>query len=234
MDMILAHITTPPPDPSKSATAMPQALSRMVIRMMAKRADDRPTLVELRALFAELRQAPSKPVPKGGRTATILIGAALFLAGVIALGAVWFVQNSKSDEPAPQPAPVEPVAVAPPPVVPVVRHRSSTRSHRRPPSRPVWVDMQTARRLGRRRRLVRPQARRRGRWHRPVRLPGRRHLPIDLKTKAPPKKPTRRAKATDSTVGTWSVDPKTPGVIIDHARERFGDRDQRHVGRELE
>jgi len=191
MDMILAHLQTAPPDPSKLAPATPARLSRLVVQMMAKNADERPTLVEVRKLFADLRNAVSNPAiaapapAKHARTKTILIGASLFLAGVITLGIVWYTQVD-SDEPHAKPAPpAEPVATAtPPPAAPEPAAAAPA------PAPPPPVDAAP---------IVEPAG-----------------SDVAPPTPAPP--PTdpkkHRTKATDNSVGTWSVDPKTPGEIM--------------------
>ncbi|HTL37849.1 MAG TPA: serine/threonine-protein kinase, partial [Kofleriaceae bacterium] len=54
MDIILQQLNKPAPNPSKLAPKTPPELSKLVVRMMAKSADERPSLVEIRDLFAKL------------------------------------------------------------------------------------------------------------------------------------------------------------------------------------
>ncbi|HUS27371.1 MAG TPA: serine/threonine-protein kinase [Kofleriaceae bacterium] len=59
MDIILQQLNAPTPNPLKLAPKTPPALAKLVMRMMAKSADDRPTLVEIRETFAELATTSS-------------------------------------------------------------------------------------------------------------------------------------------------------------------------------
>jgi hypothetical protein len=101
MDMIAAHLGKPPPSPDKVAPQTPPELARLVVRMMAKAPEERPTLADLRAAFAKLREGKRGGGARTPRRATsVLIGAMLFLAGVIALGTIWMIQRNKNDAPA--------------------------------------------------------------------------------------------------------------------------------------
>lgn len=128
LDIIFQHLNAPVPAPHKLAPKTPGELSRLIVRMMAKNPDERPSLADIRKLFAELReQAPSKAEPPTRRRATtILIGASLFLAGVITLGVVSLFKhddppaaNAATPQPAPvtAPTPPPPAAVAAPPTL---------------------------------------------------------------------------------------------------------------------
>ncbi len=54
MDLIVQQLNAPPPQAIKLAPKTPPALSKLIVRMMAKAPADRPTLTEIRELFAEL------------------------------------------------------------------------------------------------------------------------------------------------------------------------------------
>jgi hypothetical protein len=90
--------------------------------MMAKDPAERPTLADVRKLFRELRGAgrPSAETPPPRRMATsVLVALAMFLAGVIAVGAVWLVQRNNKTEHVASPDEPAASAVAPPtPIVP--------------------------------------------------------------------------------------------------------------------
>jgi hypothetical protein len=101
MDLIVMHLKAPPPSPSKLARETPPELSKLVVRMMAKEPDERPALAEVRKVFAQLRQArvSAAQVPPAARRATsVLTAMMMFLAGVIALGAIWLVQRNVDDD----------------------------------------------------------------------------------------------------------------------------------------
>jgi hypothetical protein len=112
MDLIVLHMNAPVPSPSKLARDTPPELAKLVVRMMAKAPEQRPTLPEVRKVFASLRESrvSEHVAPPRRRATSVLIGAMMFLAGVIALGAIWLVQRN-SDEPASSPA-AEPTVTA--------------------------------------------------------------------------------------------------------------------------
>src|SRR5262249_51117158 len=104
MDLIVKHLNQPPPAPHKLAPDTPPELSKLIVRMMAKQPEHGPTLAEIRKAFAELRMKYSEPslevaAPAARPRATsVLVGMAMFLAGVIAVGTIWLVSR---DKPAP-------------------------------------------------------------------------------------------------------------------------------------
>ena len=57
MDLIVQQLNAPPPQAIKLAPKTPPALSKIVVKMMAKAPADRPTLAQIRALFAELNES---------------------------------------------------------------------------------------------------------------------------------------------------------------------------------
>jgi len=63
MDLIVQQLNAPPPQPIKLAPRTPPVLSKLVVEMMAKSPEARPTLVEIRELFAEVLDRAT-PVPK--------------------------------------------------------------------------------------------------------------------------------------------------------------------------
>ncbi len=99
MDLIVMHLNAPPPAPNKLARDTPAELSRLVVRMMAKDPEERPSLAEIRTVFAAYKGTRTDAAPAPRRKVTsVLVGMALFLAGVVALGAIWLVQ--RGDTPA--------------------------------------------------------------------------------------------------------------------------------------
>jgi serine/threonine-protein kinase len=69
LEILANHLQTPPPLASDVVPTIPAGLAALVQRMMAKQADERPTLAELRAAFADIRaggsgllEAPSSAV----------------------------------------------------------------------------------------------------------------------------------------------------------------------------
>jgi hypothetical protein len=99
MDLIVLHLNAPPPAPHKLARDTPIELSKLVQRMMAKDPAERPALADVRKLFAQLRAGrPSvEAIPQRRVATSVLIALAMFLAGVIAVGAIWLVQRNKSE-----------------------------------------------------------------------------------------------------------------------------------------
>jgi serine/threonine-protein kinase len=96
MDLIVLHLNAPRPSPEKLAPKTPPELSRLVVRMMAKLPEERPPLAEIRGTFAKLRESrrsAAEIAQRPRRATSVLIGASMFLAGVIALGAIWLVQR---------------------------------------------------------------------------------------------------------------------------------------------
>jgi hypothetical protein len=64
MDLIVQQLNAPPPQAIKLAPKTPPSLSRMIVKMMAKSPDDRPSLQDVRQLFAELRDTTVPPRAK--------------------------------------------------------------------------------------------------------------------------------------------------------------------------
>jgi eukaryotic-like serine/threonine-protein kinase len=61
MELIAHHITMPPPRPSDVAPGLPLVADTLVSAMLAKDAAQRPSLVRIRELLAELRATPMTP-----------------------------------------------------------------------------------------------------------------------------------------------------------------------------
>jgi eukaryotic-like serine/threonine-protein kinase len=59
MAILANHLQTPPPLASDLVPTIPAGVATLVQRMMAKRADERPTLAQLRAAFADIRAGGS-------------------------------------------------------------------------------------------------------------------------------------------------------------------------------
>lgn len=113
MDLIVMHLNAPVPSPGKLARDTPPELSRLVVRMMAKSPDERPTLAEVRSVFADLhatRVSALQLPPPRRRATSVLIALGMFFAGVVALGALWLVQRSRDDASTSLPATTGPLA----------------------------------------------------------------------------------------------------------------------------
>jgi eukaryotic-like serine/threonine-protein kinase len=94
-ELLIHHLKTPPPLVADAIPQVPPALSTLVARMMAKTAEERPTLHELRAGFAALRASgaqpaqphPSQSQPQTGRPAWVYL---LIALGVLASAGISF------------------------------------------------------------------------------------------------------------------------------------------------
>jgi serine/threonine-protein kinase len=128
-ELIVQQLKAPPPNPKKLAPNTPDVLARLVVRMMAKTAEERPSVAEIREVFAQMRQGKAKkPPPRAANS--VLIGLALFMLGAASLG-IFVVWEKNKDRAGAQVAPgalpppatgsgsgstvVEPVPPAPPP-----------------------------------------------------------------------------------------------------------------------
>jgi serine/threonine-protein kinase len=56
LQQLKQHLLSPPPSPGDHVPNLPPPVSQLVQRMMAKEPEQRPTLDEMRALFAALRE----------------------------------------------------------------------------------------------------------------------------------------------------------------------------------
>ena len=85
VELIMQHLKTPPPAAKHLAPAVPDELSQIIMRMMAKSAAERPTLAEVRAACSTLRTTLAPPPPKSSTTATIIfVAIALALVATVA------------------------------------------------------------------------------------------------------------------------------------------------------
>jgi len=116
-ELIVAQLKEPPPSPKKLAPNTPDALARLVVRMMAKASDERPSVAEVRSLCAEQvgarpgAQPGTQPKDRPPRRATsVLVGLTLFLAGVVSLAALLWLRGRNHDDPTPPVAPADLVA----------------------------------------------------------------------------------------------------------------------------
>ncbi|HSD86202.1 MAG TPA: serine/threonine-protein kinase, partial [Kofleriaceae bacterium] len=66
MDLIVQQLNAPPPQPIKLAPKTPAALSKLVVQMMAKAPEARPTIEQIRTVFAEVMDRAT-PVPRSPR-----------------------------------------------------------------------------------------------------------------------------------------------------------------------
>jgi serine/threonine-protein kinase len=117
-ELIVHQLKTPPPSPKKLAPKTPDVLARLVVRMMSKDVDARPSVADVRGVFAQLREVRSK-APAPSRLSSVLIGLMLFAAGVITLGIFWMIERSRGPATT-QVAPAAPAALAATPAVPSV------------------------------------------------------------------------------------------------------------------
>jgi serine/threonine-protein kinase len=116
-ELIVQQLKAPPPSPKKLAPKTPDVLARLVVRMMAKTPEERPSVSEIRDVFAQMRAGTArKPAPS--RANSVLIGLALFMLGGASLGVFLVLERNKEHAatqvapaatppaPAPAPAPV--------------------------------------------------------------------------------------------------------------------------------
>ncbi len=98
MQQLVHHLRTLPPSPSQFAPNIPPALADLVMRMMAKEPAHRPSIAEMRSLFADLRAGrhasatvpPPLEVRPPGRPMMhfVLLGVGVIVAGAIAFAVV--------------------------------------------------------------------------------------------------------------------------------------------------
>jgi serine/threonine protein kinase len=76
MDLIVQQLNTPPPNPLKLAPKTPPELARLVVRMMAKNPEERPSLVEIRDLFAKIASTapPTADAPRRAKPISTTFG----------------------------------------------------------------------------------------------------------------------------------------------------------------
>jgi serine/threonine-protein kinase len=154
MDLVLQHLSTPPPDPVALWPDIPPALAQLIRAMMAKDPDARPSLPEVRAAVAGLRMRSlprfvEAPPPRRQRldahSAQVGVGIVAVLCGTCLLfGIEWqrmrpaaaLVPHAHAEaRPAGAPRVVaergQPVREAPPPLPPVAGHAHT--SHAKKP-----------------------------------------------------------------------------------------------------
>jgi serine/threonine protein kinase len=110
MDLIVQQLHRPPPAPDKLARDTPAVLSRLVVQMMAKSADARPTLAVVRQVFRELgvkgerdvtkpKTRPKKselPEKQRRSAAPVLIALSLALVAVIGVGVYAYTRHEEA------------------------------------------------------------------------------------------------------------------------------------------
>ena len=128
MDLIVQQLHRPPPAPDKLVPKTPSKLSKLVVQMMSKAPEERPSLEKVRAVLAEVRgdapatteaasERPDQDEKRGGLG--LLAAAATVLVVVIGVFAFVLLSKDKPDEPATGSDPATPVtAPAPPPAPP--------------------------------------------------------------------------------------------------------------------
>jgi serine/threonine-protein kinase len=85
IELLVHHLKTPPPSPGAAVPGIPDGLSNLVMGMMAKLPEQRPTLAVMRQWFASLRgggQAPAQTEAPaiGKRPAWLFVVIALAVA----------------------------------------------------------------------------------------------------------------------------------------------------------
>jgi serine/threonine-protein kinase len=90
VDFIVHHLKTVPPDPRELAPDVPEPLARMVVRMMAKAPEERPSLAEIRGMLAEQQSPARTPAPRSRfpivfAVALVIVAAAIGFAVVSSL-----------------------------------------------------------------------------------------------------------------------------------------------------
>jgi eukaryotic-like serine/threonine-protein kinase len=65
IELLVQHLKTPPPSPGAAMPGIPAELSNLVMGMMNKTPEHRPTLGVMRQWFASLRQGGPAPAPVG-------------------------------------------------------------------------------------------------------------------------------------------------------------------------
>jgi serine/threonine protein kinase len=122
MDLIIHQLQTPAPSPKKLAPKTPDVLARLIVQMMQKSAEARPTVAEIRRVFADVRDGKvevDEPPPRTRRMPTVLLGLALFLIGFVGLLVILWVKNKEpAATPAPAAVPSGSSSVAAPPAPP--------------------------------------------------------------------------------------------------------------------
>jgi serine/threonine-protein kinase len=94
IDLLVHHLKTPPPNPTDAVPAVPAPLSNLVMGMMAKYPEQRPTVPVMRKWFATMRPGASsaaQPAPlsaPGKRPAWIYVAIALAVAAAMAISFV--------------------------------------------------------------------------------------------------------------------------------------------------
>jgi serine/threonine-protein kinase len=190
-DLIVEQLKTPPPSPKKLAPRTPDVLARMVVRMMAKPTDARPSVAEVRGLCAELLGTPAKTrAPR--RSTSVLLGLGLFLAGFISLGLLWLRDRDKDENP----APVAPAAL---PSATGSSGGSATVELSPPP--PALLPAPPA---------PAPEP---APAHGPATEPAAAEIEMEPAPAVAPKKPSKRP-STDDTVLEDGVTPTGPGAIL--------------------
>ena len=100
MDLLIHHLKTPPPSPRSLIPDIPEPLAQLVQGMMAKTPEHRPTVSQMRMVFADLKagrtpmvnaapaQAAPPPAAAPATNNTMMI--VLLMVGVLAMAAISF------------------------------------------------------------------------------------------------------------------------------------------------
>jgi len=130
IDVLQKQLHEAPRPPRRVGAVVPPALERLILRLLAKRAEDRPALREVRAGLAELRRLPTAAITairrRNGRR-TLAASVAVALALGLAAGAAALRQETR---PAPAAAPqLAGARAAAAPATPVPRASSGVPAH---------------------------------------------------------------------------------------------------------
>jgi serine/threonine-protein kinase len=121
MDMVRMHMTEPPPAPSELWPDVPAALDHLIVSMLKKSPDERPSLDQIRSALKQLRESPRPTLPPrvrrrrlDARRVQLGLGAAALVAGLVVLGVTAL---HGAPQPAGQVTAAAPKVVASPPAV---------------------------------------------------------------------------------------------------------------------
>ena len=117
IDMLAMHLASAPPQPRDLWAEIPRPLEQLLLRMLDKDANGRPTLEEVKSVLLSVRAAP-QPRPSQIMPAVArpdprrLLPFVAVAVGALALGAAVAFRMMER-KPAPPPPPTQPVAAAP-------------------------------------------------------------------------------------------------------------------------
>jgi tRNA A-37 threonylcarbamoyl transferase component Bud32 len=136
VEVLSMHLHQPPPRPVDAWPGIPPSLERLILGLLAKEAEARPSLAEARRTIEELQQLEPSAAPIGTGTVlaghgldpasvrrAIVAGAAVIL--VLSLALAWYAARAPEIGPAPRPEPAAPAPMPPPVAAPLVEASGS-------------------------------------------------------------------------------------------------------------